>query len=88
MAKQREVIAHYKQRGLANSGAAFNADMRKAKVADESTTYHSAPVHRNAEVDAFYDDCFAKCMGSSSDDPEEGGLLAVALFYNLSYSLL
>jgi hypothetical protein len=73
MSKQREVTAHYNQRGLATSGDAYNRDMRKARLADESTTYQSVPVHRNAEVDAWFDDhcsCTGCCGTHDEYNPE------------------
>ncbi|MFK7967573.1 MAG: hypothetical protein AB8B68_00135 [Rickettsiaceae bacterium] len=65
MSKQREVTAHYNQRGYATSGDAYNRDMRKARLADESSTHHSASV---PATDYFTSSCLGCC---DSNDPEE-----------------
>ena len=84
MSKQREVTAHYNQRGYATSGDAYNRDMRKARLADESSTYHSAPVHHNPEFAAQLDKCIdVVCCGCFSDpddtNPENAGSCCVIL---------
>ena len=81
MSKQSEVRAHYEQRGLASSGDAFNRDMFRAKQKDDNS-HRSEPAPRNAEVDAWFDDCHAKCAGccgEDEDNPENNSSCCVIL---------
>ena len=72
MSKQDAVRAHYEQRGLAASGDAYNSAMRKARQEDEATRHYSAPVQTDPTLDSCFANFRAKCIGNSSDDPEEG----------------
>lgn len=73
MSKQQTVNEHYKQRGLATSGDAYNRDMFKAQQEDDNS-HRSAPIHRDPEVRALYDNCEKTCCGccSEPDNLEEG----------------
>lgn len=73
MAKRREVDAHFDQRGYAKSGDAYNKAIYEAQKEDDAYSYGSAEqAQTDPALDACCDAWRTKCIGNSSDDPEEG----------------
>ena len=71
MAKQQAVRNHYKSGGYAQSGDAYNKDMRRAEQQDQAAAAQQAPVYRDPEIRAFYDKCEATCCGCCNDSEED-----------------